>query len=231
MITSIAGTVTPLSLARRARSYALSHTALSIGSSGSARANSRRTLFSRCPRAPFQSSSCTGGHQRACPEVNAASTRARAPGSPLGRSMWIHDDVSTRIIKSTLPASGLKFLRRHQICTGTGKPCELRHAHATVEVRNGTNYGLAFCLRLSEPDGILEYVIGNVYSGLHTSRIAPFGFLLKSSSILSLCVLASSEVYGGSEKCFASRSLRPVPLRFGIQRHCGLQEPGPDAMD
>ena len=49
------------------------------------------------PRAPFHSSSCTKGHQHACPPVRAASTRPRTAGSPFGRSMCIQLDVSIRI--------------------------------------------------------------------------------------------------------------------------------------
>ena len=36
-------------------------------------------------RAPFQSSSCTTGHQQASPALSAASTRSRIAGSPSGR--------------------------------------------------------------------------------------------------------------------------------------------------
>ena len=180
MIKSVAGTVTLLALARRARSYAVLHTSSSIASSGIAAASLRRTARSFCPRAPFQSSSCTGGHQRAWPDVSAASTRERIVGSPLGRSICIQDEVSIRITElslSSLPTNGLKFFWRDHVGTAAGVPDEFRHAHATVEVGDSTNYGFAFRLGLGELNCILELSVGNINSGLHMSIIDNLGIL------------------------------------------------------
>ena len=57
MTMSVAGTVTPLVRAQRASACAALQTSSSMGSSGRVRAKSSRTLLSRCPRAPFHSSS------------------------------------------------------------------------------------------------------------------------------------------------------------------------------
>lgn len=125
--------------------------------------------------------------------------------------MCIHDDVSTRIKESTLPANGLKFLWRNQVGTGTGIPCELRHAHATVEIRDGTDDGFAFCLRLRELDGIRKLTIGNINSGFHIPRIAIIGIPVKSLDIPHSCILASPIRHGRSAPCLAIRCLCLVP--------------------
>lgn len=192
MIKSVAGTVTPLALAPRARSYAVLHTSSSIGSSGIAAASLRRTARSFCPRAPFQSSSCTGGHQRACPDVSAASTRERTAGSPLGRSMCIQDEVSIRTTESSLPTHGLKLFWRDHVGTAAGVPDEFRHAHATVEVGDSTDYGFTFRLGLGELDCILKLSVGNINSGLHMSIIAKFGISEHQFHILAIRIIAFS---------------------------------------
>ena len=108
---SVAGTVTPRARARRARPKASRQTEPSIGSSGRTRANAFSTRFSRCPCAPFQSSSWTREHQQASPLRKAATTRPRTTGSPVGRSIWIQEDVSTRINAQPL---------RRAACTSSG---------------------------------------------------------------------------------------------------------------
>ena len=192
MITSIAGAVTPFPRALRARSNAVFHTSSSIGRSGMAAAISRRTEASFCPRAPFQSSSCTGGHQHACPVISAVSTRARTTGSPLARSMWIHEEVSTRTTGLSLATNGLKFLWRDQVGAGAREPNEFRHAHATVEVGDGTDYGGTFRLCLRESDSILKLTIRNINGGLHISIIAKIGIVFKAIRNLLRDMVASS---------------------------------------
>ncbi len=189
--TSIAGTVTPRARARRATSYATFQTSSSIGSSGSELAKSRRTCCSCCPRAPFQSSSCTSGHQQACPAVSAATTRARTVGSPEGRSMCIQDDVSMRINRSILSSHGVELLWRDQVGAGTGIPCEFCHAHATVEVRDGTDDGFPFGFRPRELDGIFKFTVGNIDSSFHIPTIAFVGSDAQSLNIPNSCYPAS----------------------------------------
>ena len=184
MTISVAGTVIPRSLLRRARSQATLQTSSSMGSSGSVRTNSRRTLCSRCPRAPFQSSSCTSGHQRACPVVRAASTRARTVGSPPGRSMCIQDEVSTRINRSAFSAGSLQLLGGNQVGAGPCMSDKFRHPHAAVEVLDYADDCLAFGLRLREPDGILEFTFRNIQGRLHDARLSLVGIRINHSSIL-----------------------------------------------
>ena len=175
MTKSIAGTVTPLALARRARSNAVVHTSPSTGRSGRTCPNLRRTVRSLVPRAPFQSSSWMGAHQHACPVLSAASTRERIAGSPLGRSICIQDEVSTRITTLSLPTNGVKLLWRDQVGTGAGVPCEFRQAHATVEICDGADYGFTLGLSPCVLDGILKLFVRNINSRLHMPMIANIG--------------------------------------------------------
>ena len=172
MTKSIAGTVTSLALARRPRSNAVVHTSSSTGRSGRTRPNLRRTVRSLGPRAPFQSSSWMGAHQHACPVVSAASTRERMTGSPLGRSICIQDEVSTRITTLSLPTYGVKFLWRDQVGTGAGVLREFRHAHATVEICDRADYGFTLGLSPCVLDGILKLFVWNINSRFHMSIIA-----------------------------------------------------------
>ena len=172
MTTSAAGTVTPRARARLARSYASCQTPSSIGSSGSVFAKSRSTFRSCCPRAPFHSSSCTKGHQQACPLMRAACTRFRTTGSPLGRSICIQDDVSTRIKRSASATRSLKLFRRDQVVARASVPGQFRHAHSAIEVRDGANHGFTLGLCVREPDGILKLTIGNIDCSFHAARLA-----------------------------------------------------------
>ena len=166
---SVAGTVTPRDRAPLASSWDRRQTASSIGSSGSTSAKCRSTSRSRPPRAPFHSSSCTSGHQHASPEVNAASTRARTIGSPVGRSKWIQDEVSTRINGSFLATLRLEFLRRDQVGTGAGVLHQLGEALSTVEFGDHAHNRLALCPRTCEANDIRQFSVWNINGRLHAS--------------------------------------------------------------
>ena len=99
--------------------------------------------------------------------------------------MCIQDEVSTRINGSALPARGLELLRRDQIRASASVLDEFRHAHAVVEVRDGSDDGFAFGLRFCEPDGILKLIFRNINSGFHASKIAIYRSLIKYNYILS----------------------------------------------
>ena len=105
-----AGTITAANRQRRAISFASFQTSGVLASSGITRSNSRKVLFSRSPRAPFQSSSRIRGHHAASPFSRAALPRLRTATSPLARRKWIHEDVSTRTTTHAGGACGV--LRR-----------------------------------------------------------------------------------------------------------------------
>ena len=96
-----------------------------------------------------------------------------------------------RIKASGLAAYGVEFLWRDQIGTGTGIPCELRHAHATVEVHEGADNGLAFRLRPCELHGIFKLVIRNNNSSFHASILAVRRIFVMHMGNLSLNILES----------------------------------------
>ena len=98
--------------------------------------------------------------------------------------MCIQDEVSTRINGSALPACGLKLLWCDQIGAGAGVLDEFCHAHAAVEVRDSSDNGFAFGLRLREPDGILKFIFRNINSSFHASKIVIYGSLIKHNYIL-----------------------------------------------
>ena len=99
---------------------------------------------------------------------DACSNRGIAPG----RSMCIQDEVSTSINGSALSACSLKLLWCDQIRAGASVLDEFRHAHAAVELCDGTDDGFAFGLCLCEPDGILKLIAGNINSGFHGVKVA-----------------------------------------------------------
>ncbi|MDE0625524.1 MAG: hypothetical protein OXH99_03925 [Bryobacterales bacterium] len=86
-----------------------------------------------------------------------------------------------RIKESTLPAHSLKFLWRDQVGTGTCMPGELRHPHATVEIRDGADDGCTFRLCLRELDRILKFTFGNINGGFHILTVAIIGTFSKPS--------------------------------------------------
>jgi hypothetical protein len=97
--------------------------------------------------------------------------------------MWIQHEVSTRINGSALPPRGLKLLWRDQIRASASVLDEFRHAHAAIEIRDSSDDGLAFGLRLREPDGILKLIFGNINSSFHASKMAIYRILIKHNYI------------------------------------------------
>lgn len=60
-------------------------------------------------------------------------------------------------------------------------PSELRHAHSTVEIRDGTDDGCSFCLGLRELNRILQFILRNINSSFDIPILAINGIPIRPS--------------------------------------------------
>ena len=144
-----------------------------IGNSGSAAAKSRSTRFSCSPRAPFQSSSWTIGHQQACLERRPGGHGLQDRRSGTSESRTRYQSVNGLHPLATLRQ---KLVDRHQVAAGAGVLDELGHAAAAIEVGDGGHHGLAPGLRAGEAHGIGQLVLGNINRRLHEGSLAASRF-------------------------------------------------------
>jgi hypothetical protein len=103
-------------------------------------------------------------HQQASPDCSARSTLERIAGSPLGRSRWIQDEVSTSSkCFSASAALTLQLFHCQQVRASAGMLDQFSHPSATIEVLDRGYDRLAFCLGMRKSHGIRQVVIWNIY--------------------------------------------------------------------